>query len=772
MTSLLMMNGRSSRGVEDEGPTPISKYPPELQEQEILADLIFILLGVEGTHIRQAQSRSSMAISYRLPVGIDVAVKRMVERILPVCKHHAIITHYLEHSPLSSNGRVNQALAEAVRAILKDYHILIVQLENQLKKGKLTLQRFQFGIQPSLTIIEKIAQIVGSVLNDNCTGGKTLSVLHKTTRDTLGLGKVHELCYQLTAKASAPYLELVRTWIDDGVVSGDGDDEFMIVIKKHQPRRSSTNKTVNCTLRDVADIPSFLVDVSEMILETGRQVQILSTFPEDAEKRTITPQLSNALAHIHTSNSNSNTHGEHYDSVREKALREKQSQKLKETLSYSLQEHAYASVVRKCYKHATKRLLDALLHQYNIIKRLESIKKYFSMEQSDVFVHFLTNAENDLRRHHNSVSVDRLSALLELSLVTSSARTDEFKDDLRCTLASTQLITELFSIIHLAHANNADSDNVDSERKFVSFPVEFADITSTHTAADLSGFDLFTLSYNISWPLSLVFDHHTLKRYQFLFRQIFSIKYVERQLSSAALSTAVVRSAKLPWMQRAFALRQKMLNFVLTLQHYMLIEVVEEHWHRFLSRVNDVDTLSALVSAHDEYIDSCLRKCMLTNRSLLKILSKILRISNVFATFLEKFVVFAESEVRLESHRHPTDTSTSRDLVARETEKLEKGYSMLMGELIETLTAVSEQENEHGLSSLVLLLNFNGFYDNKVADAELKQRERAAGRGTRSSGHNTDQLKQQQQQWQQRQQQQRQRPISLLRCMWGSERRR
>ena len=48
------------------------------------------------------------------------------------------------------------------------------------------------------------------------------------------------------------------------------------------------------------------------------------------------------------------------------------------------------------------------------------------------------------------------------------------------------------------------------------------------------------------------------------------------------------------WYASAFALRQRMLNFVQNFEYYMMFEVVEPHWHVFESNMNEVLTFYKL----------------------------------------------------------------------------------------------------------------------------------------------------------------------------------
>ncbi len=84
---------------------------------------------------------------------------------------------------------------------------------------------------------------------------------------------------------------------------------------------------------------------------------------------------------------------------------------------------------------------------------------------------------------------------------------------------------------------------------------------------NLSGLDLFTLSYSVRWPLSLVVPKKVLVKYQLIFRHLFHCKHVERQLCKTWQNH---QSTKAFAMRRSFvqsyALQQRMLHFLQNIQ--------------------------------------------------------------------------------------------------------------------------------------------------------------------------------------------------------------
>jgi gamma-tubulin complex component 2 len=68
------------------------------------------------------------------------SITDLVGRILPLCSHYVRVCEYVDTRQRYEYGLINHAFCSAVRSLLKEYLILVAQLENQSRQGKLTLQ--------------------------------------------------------------------------------------------------------------------------------------------------------------------------------------------------------------------------------------------------------------------------------------------------------------------------------------------------------------------------------------------------------------------------------------------------------------------------------------------------------------------------------------------------------------------------------------------------------------------------------------------------------
>lgn len=85
----------------------------------------------------------------------------------------------------------------------------------------------------------------------------------------------------------------------------------------------------------------------------------------------------------------------------------------------------------------------------------------------------------------------------------------------------------------------------------------------------------------------------------------------------------------------AFTLRQRMMNAVQNIGYYMMIEVVEPNWHAFLEKMKTVENVDEVLAVHQNFIDSCLKNCMLTDANLQRTSSKLFKVCVKFCDFIQ-----------------------------------------------------------------------------------------------------------------------------------------
>lgn len=76
--------------------------------------------------------------------------------------------------------------------------------------------------------------------------------------------------------------------------------------------------------------------------------------------------------------------------------------------------------------------------------------------------------------------------------------------------------------------------------------------------------------------------------------------------------------------RRVFTLRARMLVYAQQLLYFCTSEVIEPNWQNFMEKLKEgstsaVGTVDELMQNHVDFLDTCLKECMLTNARLLRV---------------------------------------------------------------------------------------------------------------------------------------------------------
>uniref|UniRef100_A0A8C0TPV0 Gamma-tubulin complex component n=1 Tax=Canis lupus familiaris TaxID=9615 RepID=A0A8C0TPV0_CANLF len=656
-------------GVSTDSAVPIGTLPLASQESAVVEDLLYVLL---------------------------------VNRILPVAASYSTVTRFIEEKSSFEYGQVNHALAAAMRTLVKEYLILVTQLEQLQRQGLLSLQKLWFYIQPAMRTVDILASLATSVDKGECVGGSTLSLLHDRSFNYTGDSQAQELCLYLTKAASVPYFEILEKWIYRGIIN-DPYSEFMV--EEHELRKEKIQEDYNDKYWDQRytvvqrQIPSFLQKMAGKVLSTGKYLNVVRECGHD-----VTCPVAKEII-------------------------------------YTLKERAYVEQIEKAFNYASKVLLAFLMEEKELVAHLRSIKRYFLMDQGDFFVHFMDLTEEELKKPVDDITPTRLEALLELALRMSTANTDPFKDDLKIDLMPHDLITQLLRVLAIETKQ------------------EKAMVHADPTELTLSGLEAFSFDYVVKWPLSLIINRKALTRYQMLFRHMFYCKHVERQLCNVWISNKAAKQYSLhsaKWFAGAFTLRQRMLNFVQNIQYYMMFEVMEPTWHILEKNLKSASNIDDVLGHHTSFLDNCLKDCMLTNPELLKVFSRLMSVCVMFTNCMQKFTqsMKLDGELgRLTLERGtmlgpPTEAERAEERARKELarkylaehvdapqlassfeatiNKFDKNFSAHLLDLLARLSLYSTSDCEHSMASVISRLDFNGFYTERLERLSAERSQKAA----------------------------------------------
>ena len=632
------------------------------QEAVILDDLLFVFMGYEGQYIRYAENYNPSVEKERLAgprftilPGLDPSLRDLTNSVLKMATYYKAMEAFVEVQSRDEFGAINHALCASISKYLKEYLTLIAQLEHQLitnpsftlhqlhlhtlKTSHLMFQLYTLGqeilkknslleddLDESVDGLDDVDNILdqlreggdlvpGSMAKKLCKGGNVIRLLTERLAFMSGDPAARDLLRSLLRDASRPYMRMLNEWLHHGGIK-DSHAEFLIKeqqsIKREKLEEDYTDEywEKRYTIRD-NDVPPQLEALKEKVLLAGKYLNVVRE-----------------CGGVDVS----------------KEFRD---------VPKTFDDPAFLDNVNAAYAHANSSLLNLLLTTHALPDRLRSMKHYFFLDRSDFFTYFLDLSTSELKKSWRLVNTGKLQSLLDLVLRQPGtvAAQDPFKEDVKVQMNSvglTQLVMRVVNVKGFDEATAQDESAADKYRTPAT-----ASRTSMEDENKMTGFEALEFKFSVPFPLSLVISSKTVFRYQILFRYLLSMRHLEDLLVSSwedhnkILSWAYnSRDPKLErWKRKAWTLRARMLVFVQQTTYYCTSEVIEPNWHALMARVNGEHTfdrngklgppkasrtVDELMEDHVDFLDTCLKECMLMNSKLLKVCSSLCPQSSPF----------------------------------------------------------------------------------------------------------------------------------------------
>ncbi|EMD32453.1 hypothetical protein CERSUDRAFT_143920 [Gelatoporia subvermispora B] len=688
--------------------------PVEIQEALVLEDLLFVLMGIEGTYVTYHPDYSPegsdplQGIRFAVSPTLDSSLRDLVERILPLGTYYTAITSFIELRSHLDFGLVNHAFCAAIRDMLKDYQTLLSQLEHAYSTApQFSLQKLWFYVHPTLHTLSLLyllttelataegadpqssssesesdedearnealglggaklkavlSEIGKSGLNGDASsipvkGGEVLAIMYEKMQNMSGDPAARKLYGTLWRAAGRPYVEMVQAWIrtgrlidpyeelcvkeskfiDRGTLEVDYTDEYwerrytlrdgstLGASSKRQQAGVPPPRTVGGRLPGGACVPPILERWKHKILLAGKYLNVIRE------------------CGIEISRDPSQTDED-----------------------VSMDDERFFKSIEDAYTHANRTLLSLLLRDQQLIPRLRSLKRYFFLSQSSFLTHLLDLSHAELRKPARSASLVKLQSLLDLALNTDAQGEDAmFREDVRVTMASSGLYDWLLKVVNVSGTIGSEHDGAGGHGQAQEEKKERE--KEKDDKKSLLAMDALTLDYGVKFPLSLVISRKTILRYQLIFRFLLHLKHVEqalattwvehktptwRQLTRPPVASSRAGSPAIPehtpndwhvdfenWRRRVFLLRARMLAFVQQILAFATFEVLEPNWRKLEERLEGgkVETVDQLLRDHVDFLDTCLKECMLTSSKLLKAYNKLIVTCSTFALYTSAF---------------------------------------------------------------------------------------------------------------------------------------
>ncbi|KAK9807536.1 hypothetical protein WJX72_001944 [[Myrmecia] bisecta] len=357
---------------------------------------------------------------------------------------------------------------------------------------------------------------------------------------------------------------------------------------------------------------------------------------------------------------------------------------------------ALERVVQETSSSIDRHVIDIMMNKYRFVLHCDAIKRYLLLGQGDFIQALMDLVGPDLNKRAADISEYSLNGSLDAAVRASSAQYDE---------------ADILDRLHVKLDRHAASE---------------------------TGWDVFTLRYEVAEPLATVLPASAMTSYLRVFRLLWGLKRVEHTLARTwHLLNAMQRQlAVLNTLQRkhgiacpgsdavwvelrhCHSIRNEMAHFCANLQNYIMLEVLEAAWTTFMSKLASVNDLDDLIAAHTDYLATLLRQSLLdsacapghpdSKTDVLKELHILLRIILDLLgpiTRLHEAVELATSEVRTRARLQEERTAVGA-WGSRAADKRPEGISAdNLQDTRSSLQRITREYSQHQRLFMQLLLS-------------------------------------------------------------------
>merc|ERR1712110_835936 len=170
---------------------------------------------------------------------------------------------------------------------------------------------------------------------------------------------------------------------------------------------------------------------------------------------------------------------------------------------------------------------------------------------------------------------------------------------------------------------------------------------------NLTVIDVFCLNFDANWPNNIVLSKKNLTHYQMIFRHLLYCKVVEHKLVGVWHSVTAnckkkcnvqgktdygkanyARQTVSKTDYHILSVCRAMLSFARSFQYYMSNEIVQPYWDQFEENLKKVEDLDDVLEYQSEFLDAVMKDCLLSNKTLLCMMSQLLDTCQEFAKIM------------------------------------------------------------------------------------------------------------------------------------------
>lgn len=254
---------------------------------------------------------------YKIAHGLDPSLRDITTGLLKMATHYEALEAFVEVQSREEFGAVNHALCASIRKLLKNYLVLVAQLEHQfLTNAAFTLHTLHLHTIQTAHMLSQVYSLAHEILKKNslledddlddsgddseddilkalkdaadptnvpgrrvCKGGNVLGLLTQRLTSMAGDPAARSLLNMLLRDSSLPYMTMLNEWLHHGVIK-DAHAEFLVKeqksIRRERLEEDYTDEywEKRYTIRE-GDVPPQLETVKAKVLLAGKYLNVV-----------------------------------------------------------------------------------------------------------------------------------------------------------------------------------------------------------------------------------------------------------------------------------------------------------------------------------------------------------------------------------------------------------------------------------------------------------------------------------------------------------------
>ncbi|EAY13457.1 Spc97 / Spc98 family protein [Trichomonas vaginalis G3] len=602
----------------------LTSMPPDIEEQTIVKDLLYCLIGAEGSYIRLVDNQK-----YEIRCKIHDSISSFVEKIIPICNDFCIIRKYAEGHFAFHHGRIMHALCSALRTVTSEYQQTIAKFENA---RRLTPSLLLGNLQNPAEMLHALSTLILALTDKR--GVPILSEIQKRLASFRGSPKIRQLFTYLFQTASVPLLDFIQKWIYMGIVDDPFDEFFItedsnitadVLGSEYESNFWSSKYELN-----TSRLPHFISAAAlKSILSAGKCISVLTIC----------------------------------------GLQMPNPPKL------NLEALQRETIIDSAFLSASLRLVSVLREKYDLLKYAKMFRSVFLCGRGDWVAKFNHLAAQTMSVSRDKAHIPAIDANFAASLPSDYSK--YFSAFLEQDTLSTQVQT-----FHSVSRENPQGVAPSSAK--VIFGLDYS-------------WDYFDIKPDVRWPISLVFNHIVVTKYQLLFRTLFTWKHLESLLGECWR----ISSRTMAVLPEVDGMRHAVHHFCSSFLGYAAIDVIHPLWASLLDQMETSSSIDALFKAHDEALDEALNGLFISSKETMHKLITIAQNSFNFVSQYKKYAISVSKAAVTDNQK--------RSLISPVKNCYDKFHSNVAS-IVQELAAKSTITGNTLFSDFVRLVNVNHDY--------------------------------------------------------------